>query len=188
LFSGLAYPVEMALDAEFLAPFAAAAACALVTRAAARAWLGPVETPRGWAVIRPGGMHWGGLLGAGAIIGMLSYVGLFIGSSRADAAFQMQMLWLIVTGFAVCSIGCLWQMKQVHRTAARYRGSQVSFRRAVDGERITRNLADIAAMQRPRGGRIRMIFKDGEELRLDPYAEKVPDLWDRVIAVNDGNQ
>ncbi len=178
----------MALDAEFLAPFAAAAACALATRAGARAWLGPIEVPPGWAVIRPGAMHWGGLVGAGAIIGMLSYVGLFIGSSRADAAFQMQMLWLIVAGFAVCSIGCLWQMKQVHRSAARYRGSQVSFRRAADGARITRNLSDIAGMQRPWGGRLRLIFNDGEELRLDPYATKVPELWDRVVAVHGGQQ
>ena len=175
----------MAIDAAFFAPFAAAAVSATATRVVARAWLGPVAQPAGWVVVKPGAMHWGGLVSGGGIVGLLVYIGLFVGSARSDAAFQMRVLWLLAAFFCVCMAGCLWQMRQLHRTAARFRGGQVSFCRSGDGTRITRNLADIAAMHRPWGGRARFVFTDGEELLLDPYADKVPELWNRIIDVNE---
>lgn len=176
----------MALDLQFLAPFAAAGAGALATRLAVRGWIGPIDTVAGWAVVRPSVMHWGGVVGAGGIIGMLAYVGLFIGSARTDAEFQMRMLWLIVAGFTINAAVCIWQMRQIAAAAVRWRGSQLSFCRKADGARITQAMTDVIAMHRPPFGAVRIRFADGNVLKLDPYADKVPDLWNRIVEVNDG--
>ena len=175
----------MALDLEFLAPFASAAVTGWATRTLARRWLGEQASTPGWAVIRPSAMHWIGLVGAGGIVGMLAYVGLFIGSSRSDAVFQMRMLWLLVTGFTVSAGVCLWQMRQIVRTDARWRGSQVSWQPANGGARLVRSLTEVAAMHRPWFGPVRIAFSDGAELRIDPYADKVPELWNRIVGVNE---
>ena len=176
----------MALDLDFFAPFAAAGAGALVTRLAVRRAIGPIESPVGWSSIRPSDMHWWGVVGAGGIICLMGYVGVFIGSARADAEFQMRMLWLIVAGFAVSAAVCIWQMRQIASAAVRWRGTQVSFRRQPDGTPVVQDMIDVAEMSRPMFGAVRVRFADGTLLKLDPYADKVPDLWNRIVEVNDG--
>ena len=175
----------MAIDLEFLGPFAAAALGGLVTRSCARGWLGEQERSSGWAVIRPSGMHWIGLVGAGAIFSLMACVGLFIGSSRPDAEFQMRMLWLLVAAFSASAGVCLWQMRQIVRTDARWRGTRLSWQPDAAAARITRDLSEVAGMHRPWFGRVRIAFFDGTELRIDPYADKVPELWNRIVGVNE---
>lgn len=174
----------MAIDLEFLGPFAAAALGGWATRASATRWLGEQEHPAGWAVIRPSQMHWIGLVGAGAIVSLMAYVGLFIGSSRADAVFQMRMLWLLVAAFSVSAGVCLWQMRQIVRTDARWRGTRLTWQPVGGGPRLARDLAEVAGMHRPLFGPVRIAFIDGAELRIDPYAAKVPELWNRIVGVN----
>ena len=139
----------MAIDLEFPGPFAAAALGGWATRAFARRWLGEQEHPAGWAVIRPGQMHWIGLVGAGAIVSLMAYVGLFIGSSRADAVFQMRMPWLLVAAFSAGGGVCLWQMRQIVRTDARWRGTRLRWQPVGGGPRLARDLAEVAGMHRP---------------------------------------
>lgn len=175
----------MALDLEFLAPFAAAAVGGWATRAGARRWLGEQARPPSWAVIRPSEMHWIGLVGAGAIVSLMAYVGLFIGSSRADAAFQMRVLWLLVAAFSAGACVYLWQMRQIVQTDARWRGTRLTWQPADGGPRLTRDLSEVAGMHRPWFGPVRIAFVDGAELRIDPYATKVPELWNRIVGVNE---
>lgn len=175
----------MTINLEFLAPFAAAALGGWATRTSAQRWLGEQARPPGWAVLRPSEMHWIGLVGAGAIVSLMAYVGLFIGSSRADAAFQMRMLWLLVAAFSASAGVCLWQMRQIVQTDARWRGQQLSWRPGPDLPHVTRNLTDVAGMHRPWFGRVRIGFIDGAELRIDPYATKVPELWNHIVGVNE---
>jgi hypothetical protein len=175
----------MALDLTFFGPFAAAALGGWAMRKGARRWLGDQPRPPGWACIRPSAMHWTGLVGAAAIVCLMAYVGLFIGSARADAAFQMRMLWLLVAAFSASAGVCLWQMRQIVQTDARWRGSQVSWQPAGGGPRLVRSLTDVAAMHRPWFGRVRIVFADGAELQIDPYGETVPDLWNRIVGVNE---
>lgn len=175
----------MAIDLPFFGPFAAAALGGLATRQAARRWLGEPPRPPGWACIRPSAMHWGGLLGAAAIVCLMAYVGLFIGSARADAAFQMRVLWLLVATFTASAGVCLWQMRQIVQTDARWRGSQVRWQHAPGAPRLVRSLTDVAGMHRPWFGRVQIGFADGTVLRVDPYGTTVPDLWNRIIEVNE---
>lgn len=175
----------MAIDLQFFGPFAAAALGGWATRKAARRWLGEQQGQPGWAVIRPSQMHWIGLVGAGSIVGLMSYVGLCIGSARADADFQMRVLWLLVATFTVSAGVCLWQMRQIVATDARWRGEQLSWRPADQGPRLTRRMDEVAGMVRPWFGPVRIVFVDGAELRIDPYADKVPELWNRIVGVNE---
>jgi hypothetical protein len=175
----------MALDLQFFAPFASAVAGGWATRKATAIWLGPVDTPPGWTAIRPSSMHWFGLVGAGSIVSLMAYVGLFIGSARADAEFQMRMLWLLVVAFTGSAMVCLYQMRRIVRTAARWRGTQLSFLRTADGQRVTYPLSEVAGLHRPYFGHVQVHFNDGQLLLLDPYADKVPELWNRIVEVNE---
>lgn len=174
----------MAIDVEFLGPFAAAALGGWTARVAARGWLREQQRPAGWVAARPGEMHWIGFVGSVSIVCLMAYVGLFIGSSRADAAFQMRILWLLVAAFSLGAGTCLWQMRQIMQTDARWRGTRISWQPAGGGRRLSRDLSEVAGMHRPWFGPVRIAFFDGAELRIDPYATRVPELWNRIVDVN----
>ena len=58
----------------------------------------------GWRYLRPGAVAWIGLPLNLGFTGLLTYCYLFVGSARADAEFQMLMLFLLCVGFNLITI------------------------------------------------------------------------------------
>jgi hypothetical protein len=101
---------------EFLLPVSCGAATALLVGALARLATRSPPALGGWRYLRPGAMHWTGVLLGGGLVGLMLYVRLFVGSNRADAASQMAILSGLITAFASLSMVCLWQMTRIART------------------------------------------------------------------------
>lgn len=57
-----------------------------------------------WRCLRPRTMHWVGLALSVGLTGLMLYVYLFVGSSRADAASQMTILLSLITAFGTSAI------------------------------------------------------------------------------------
>lgn len=177
--------LTMALSLDFWGPILAGAAGATATWQVARISLRAPAPRPGWRQVAPSAMHWLGLVGAGGIVCLMAWVGLFIGSARADAEFQMRMLWLLVGGFSLSAMVCAWQMRAILRAGVSWRGSQITFA-GPTGAPLTRNMAQVIGMRRPWFGSVRIAFDDGNEIRLDPHATNVPELWDRILEANGG--
>jgi len=166
----------LALAAPLLSGFAGALATHRLARLAARS-RAPVR--HGWRRVRPGAMHWTGLVLAGGLVGLMGYVGLFVGSSRPDAARQMQILRGLVAAFAVGGTGCLWQVRAICRADIAWRGTRIAYT-GPDGARHERPMQDIAAKAQGALSAPRLTFPDGTVLKLDPYATGVGDLLERI--------
>ncbi len=167
---------------DLLAPFIAGATLAAVTAVVARVLTRP-PAGRSWKRIRPGGMHWSAVLLGSGIVGLMLYVRLFVGSDRADAETQMQILVLILVAFALCTALCLRQMRAIVVADIRWRGRQLEHA-GVDGGRIVRDLGDVVGMRRLWTGTIEIAFADGHVMRLDSHAAGVPELCERIIGLD----
>jgi hypothetical protein len=107
-----------------------------------------------------------------------------VGSARADAETQMTWLNLLIAGFATGIGVTVLQIRQLLRTAARWRGSQLHWRDEAGHEQV-RALDRVAGMHRPLFGRLAIAFEDGAVLRIDPYANGVHELWNRIVAIDE---
>jgi hypothetical protein len=67
----------------------------------------PVEHAE-WKYLTAGAMEWFGLVLSLGLTGLLAYVFFFVGSARADAAFQMQVLQVLIVAFALSSAYLLY--------------------------------------------------------------------------------
>ncbi|NLR71178.1 hypothetical protein HGI47_09865 [Novosphingobium sp. ERN07] len=174
---------EMAFDTlNFWGPILSGAAATV-----AAAGIGRLCVPRqkqrvGWGQLRPGPMHWTALLLATGLAGLMAYVGLFIGSARADAADQMKVLWWMVGAFAVGAAICLWQMWRIGRAETMWRGGIMQFR-SNGGATVQRPIASITRLKRSMGGMFVVTFDDGTELRFDPYARGADALLQRIADI-----
>lgn len=163
-----------------LAGLAGAGTAALVARAS----LAPYPLRRGWKLVRPGSMHWTGLILGAGLVALCLYVRIFVGSARSDAEVQMRWLTLIIAGFALCIAVCSWQVRAILRAGVRWRGDVVAWN-GPEGRDISRKLDEVVAMRRRWNGSAEILFSDGEVLKLDPYATTVPDLWNRIVDINE---
>lgn len=167
-----------------LRPLIAGTTGALAAWAFARLGLRTSPDQRGWRHLRPGAMHWTGLILSAALVSLFLYVRLFVGSDRADAETQMMWLNLLIAGFGLGMVVSAWQMRQMVRTDAHWRGAKLKWRDEAGGEQV-RGLDHVAAMRRPGFGRLAIAFKDGAVLRIDPYATGVAELCERIFAIDE---
>ncbi len=131
---------------------------------------------RGWRHVKAGPMHLTGVSLGAALTGLMSYVWLFVGSSRPDAESQMTILFYLIIAFGCGSIIVALQAWMIGRRAIRWRGKSVRF--SLGGQAETREFQDIAAIQQTLWGRVAFKFKDGAVLMLDPYAQGAGELID----------
>ena len=165
-------------------PITAGLAGAAATGLLVHALFRPSPERHGWRRIAPSGMHWSGIvLGAGLVCLML-YVRLFVGSARADAENQMQILTWLILAFALCVLTGVATIRSVVRTDVRWRGTSLDYAGA-NGSRITKDLAQVVGMQRRWTGNILIGFADGDVLKLDGYASGVSDLCARIIEIDE---
>ena len=82
---------------------------------------------RGWHVIAPSPMHWTALWLSAALSGFMTYIYLFVGSTRPDGAHQMQVLFWLIVVFGLGTIVSAVSIRLVRRSAVRWRGATIAF-------------------------------------------------------------
>lgn len=136
----------------------------------------------GWHHVRPGAMHWTALVLGAALLALMVYVRLFVGSDRADAAFQMRVLSLMIAclGALVAMTG--WQVAAILRARLHWRDDAVA-REGPGGALELHAMADVTAVRPSWTGAVTITFADGTALKLDHYATTVPALCERAAEV-----
>ena len=168
------------LFAPFVAGLAVAASVGLTVRALFPA---PPERP-GWHRIKPSGTHWFVIAGSSGFVGLMLYVRLFVGSARADAESQMQILTLLILAFAVCVVIGAIAVRAIIRADVRWRGKSLDYA-GPSNSRATRDLSQVAEMNRRWTGQVVISFADGETLKLDGHADGVTELCSRIIEIDE---
>lgn len=152
-----------------------------VAAATAMGWLVSARSRpvAGWGLIRPGAMHWTGLVLSAGLAALMAYVVRYVGSSRADGATQMQILGWLTLAFAAGAVLSLLQMLRIVHAAIGWRGSTVRFRVPGDGQ-IERPIGEIMSLAESGTGWFVAMFADGTTLRIDPYARGADALLQRI--------
>ena len=134
------------------------------------AYLGFSARPRrhGWWRIEPSPMHWTGLSLGGGLVPLFLYVRLFVGSSRADAQFQMNILTGLIVAFSLGVALCAWSVGRVRGLAFEWRGNLLVYNRG--SERAARTVLELTGVRRSALGWLVLSFDDGETLKLDEHA------------------
>lgn len=135
---------------------------------------------RGWRPIRPGPMHWTALILSAGLTCLMAYVWLFVGSSRPDAERQMNILFWLIVAFGCGGVIAGWSILAIGRRAARWRGQTIAFA-GRDGE-TTRAFADVEALVPSRWGSVKIAFRDGASLVMDPNAKGAGELLEKLAA------
>lgn len=128
----------------------------------------------GWRRIAPSGMHWAAIALGGGLVLLMSYVRLFVGSSRADAESQMTNLNWLIAVFAAATIAVALSMAAIDRRAVRWRGARLVYRRG--GREHEADLAAVTSISNNLLGQTVLRFEDGSVLRIDPYARGAREL------------
>lgn len=136
----------------------------------------------GWTRLRPGAMHWTGLVLSAGLGGLIHHVTRYVGSSRADGAAQMEIAGWLALLFAGGAAFSLWHMRRIVRAGISWREDRVRFR-LPDGAITERAMAEIKEMGQSGSGWFVATFGDGAELRIDPYARGADLLLDRLADV-----
>ena len=138
----------------------------------------------GWQHVIPGSMHGFSIVAGSGIVGLLSYVRLFIGSARPDGEQQMQILVLLIFAFLACTILATLTTITIGRQAVRWRGQKLEY---VDprGAAVVKDLGTVVFIRRLWTGAALVGFSDGDVLKLDRYAKGVDDLCARIIEVDE---
>lgn len=152
---------------------AAAASVAVLAAAGSR----QPEDTAGWHRLRPGPMHWVGLGLSAALTGLLAWIWLFVGSSRADAEQQMAILFWLAIAFGLGTVAIGHSVLGIRRAAVRWRRNEISH--AFGGGENTRPFAAITSM-RPGLTGVVLTFLDGTNLTVDPNAVSAAELIEAV--------
>jgi hypothetical protein len=128
-----------------------------------------------WQRIVPGAKHWISLAGLLFLTATLFCLRTIVGSAREDAAHQLQVMNGMVLFMAACSIGCLWQIRRIHRANVCFRYSMLSYSNRAGIERL-RPMTEVAAISQDAPGKLIIMFVDDESLTLDPDAKGITEL------------
>jgi hypothetical protein len=128
----------------------------------------------GWRVVGPGGTHWFCFLGCWAFAALISWVWLFVGSARRDAAVQMGYALLLILAFGICAAGSGFYIARLRRALLSWRGTTIHWRER--GKDVVQNMTDFDAFRRAASGLFHLRFRDGSVLKLDLYARNAEAL------------
>jgi hypothetical protein len=129
----------------------------------------------GWRMVTPGGTYWFCFLASWAFAGLVSWVWLFVGSARADAAAQMRYALALITGFGIAAAWSGFHIAKIRRLALRWRGRTVQWR--VRGKDMTQDMTNLVAYRRVFIREAHHLhFRDGTRLKLDAYSGRGNEL------------
>lgn len=130
----------------------------------------------GWRSMRPGSSHWFALIGSLTAVGLMSWVWLFVGSTRHDAEFQMRVAFLLIAAFALSSIVTAHFITAIKRQNLRWRGGSLAFE---DEHGTTHELSikHLDAVRRSFSGCYQFLFQNGVILNVDPFSRGSDELF-----------
>jgi uncharacterized membrane protein len=134
---------------------------------------------QGWRSIKPGGTYAVAIIGGLLFTLFLAYMLLFVGSSRPDAESQMRILFWLIIAFGGGTLITLFQYGQVRRTGILWRGDVLSWR-GKGGTELSRKVSEAFALRKTFMGPVYIVFGDGTEVRVDPFATNAPLLLKTV--------
>lgn len=134
---------------------------------------------QGWRSIKPGGTYTVAIGGGTLFTLFLAWIWLFVGSSRADGEEQMRILFWLIVAFGLGTLITIFQYGQVRRAALRWRGDTLVWR-GKGGAELSRKLSDTVALRKAFMGPIYIVFGDGAQVRVDPFAANAPALLERL--------
>ncbi|WDA42143.1 hypothetical protein [Erythrobacter sp. BLCC-B19] len=126
------------------------------------------QKPRGWRLIAPSASHWFAVLGSWALSLLISWVWLFVGSARHDAAEQMRWAFLLASTFALGAAYVAFQISHLLRMGLRWRGDELVW--SGKGCARQQSIRDCVDLGKRWTGHSRVRFADGATLDIDPYA------------------
>ena len=133
----------------------------------------------GWRQIKPGPMHWTAALLSAALFIFMSWIWLFVGSSRPDGAQQMRILFWLIVAFGSGSIVAAASIHAISRRAVRWRGRTIAYASNGGDAVARRTFGDIAGMRTGITG-VHIQFKDGSSVVVDPYAVGGAELLESI--------
>jgi hypothetical protein len=144
-------------------------------------WLGyrAPERRHGWRRLEPSPMHWFGLVVGCGLVLLFLYVRLFVGSSRADAEHQMNILTGLIVAFAAGVLACGWAVVRLRRLGLEWRGSWLAWR-GHRGERVVQAIGDLRSVGRTPLGFIVFAFESGAIVKVDEHARGTVELLERI--------
>ena len=129
----------------------------------------------GWKRIVPSPMHWTGIFLGGGLVLLFVYVRLFVGSSRADAGSQMNILSGLIVAFTIGVVICAWSIIHVRRLVFEWRGDRI-FYRGPRRTAVSHTFDDISGVRRTAVGWIIVSFVQGDAIKLDEHASGTPEF------------
>ena len=124
---------------------------------------------RGWRSLRPGAMYAVAILGGAMLTLFMAYIWLFVGSDRPDRESQMTILFWLIMAFGGGTLITIFQYGQARRSMMRWRGNALHWR-GKGGTEYNRHLSDAIGLRKGLLGPFYIVFGDGAEARIDPYA------------------
>lgn len=161
-------------------PIIAGLVAAMVVAVLAALGVRAVPEKSGWRRVTPSPMHWTGVLLGTSLVLLMSWVRLFVGSTRADAESQMTILTWLILAFALGTIAVALSMVAIRRQALRWRGTRLAWRKS--GRDCEADLSGVEGIGYNRLGQVVVTFEDGARLALDPYARGAQELIDAATA------
>lgn len=142
---------------------------AVLAAAIARLALSRPPAMPGCKRLRSGWHHWGSLLGALCFVGLISWVWLFVGSARRDAAFQMNVAFGLILAFGLGAAYVAVAMARLKAAPLCWRGKEIGVPHPGGSIRFLA-MADADAARHSLSGYLQFHFKDGTVISVDPYA------------------
>ena len=135
----------------------------------------------GWNLLTPGSAHWFSLFGNCAAVGLMSWVWLFVGSARRDAAYQMQIAFILILAFGICSLISAQKLTSIRATNLRWRGNMLASDGTAGSHKF--DMRDVVAFRRSITGTYLFTFRGGQVAKIDPFTKGSDELCAKLFAV-----
>jgi hypothetical protein len=134
---------------------------------------------QGWRSVRPGAMYVAGIGGGTLLTVFFAAIWLFVGSSRPDGESQMRVLFWLILAFGSGTLITLLQYRKARNAAMQWRGDVLRWHDGI-GTTHSRRIGEAVALRRALMGPVHVVFGDGLEARIDPYANHALDLIEAI--------
>lgn len=134
----------------------------------------------GWRSVSPGLGYWVALLLSLALSVLIAWVWAFVGSSRVDGAFQMQVAWWLAVIFGCGAVFAGQRIVRLYRKNLRWRGDVLTWNDS--GGRVA--MKSLVSLETTVFGFAQVRFEGGRTVSVDLAASGASDLVEMIEDVN----
>lgn len=135
---------------------------------------------KGWRSVTAGLGYWAALVLPLALSVLIGWVWAFIGSSRADGAFQMRIAWWLAFIFSCGAAFAGQRILRLSRQGLRWRGEVVAW----NGSGGSIPITSLVSLRSGVFGFARARFVGGQSLSVDLAAAGASDLIEKIEELN----